>query len=92
MAVAQVAELASVKREPPDTPTCPAPSHVSHETWLEERILKLCGDNPKGITDEVITQDQPLVDAEKRMNALQKLLKQVKSMFYHCLVSPQIVE
>ena len=44
---------------------------------LEERILQLCSDSPKGITDEIITQDQPLVDTERRLKALQRLLSQV---------------
>ena len=44
---------------------------------LEERILTLCSQNPKGITDKLIVEDQPNIDAEKRMRALQRLLSQV---------------
>ena len=79
MAVAQVAELVAVKQEMPDIP---GPSHypTPHEVdpvYLEERILTLCGENPKGITDDVIIQDQPLIDTERRLKALQRLLSQV---------------
>lgn len=44
---------------------------------LEERILQLCAGTPKGITDEAISRDQPLLDTERRMKALQRLLSQV---------------
>ena len=44
---------------------------------LEERILQLCADNPKGISEEVIKSDQPQLDAERRLKALERLLTQV---------------
>ena len=51
---------------------------VPHEpvnpVQLEERILELCAEHPKGITDEIITRDQPLISGEARMRALQRLL------------------
>lgn len=80
MAVAHVAGMVAVKQEMPDIP---GPSHypTPHEAdpvYLEERILTLCGENPKGITDDVIIQDQPLIDTERRLKALQRLLSQGK--------------
>ena len=44
---------------------------------LEERILQLCEESSKGITDTVIMMDQPHLDAEKIVKALQRLLSQV---------------
>ncbi len=44
---------------------------------LEERILQLCAESPRGITDEVIMKDQPLLDTGIRLKALQRLLSQV---------------
>ncbi len=44
---------------------------------LEERILQLCSQSLKGISDDVISQDQPLLDTERRRKALQRLLSQV---------------
>jgi len=44
---------------------------------LEERILQLCAENPKGISEEVIKSDQPQLDAERRLKALERLLTQV---------------
>lgn len=44
---------------------------------LEERILQLCAEHPKGITDEMIVADQPAIDTVKRMKALQRLLSMV---------------
>ena len=79
MAVAQVAELVTVKQEMLDSPGpahCPTPHEVD-PVYLEERILTLCGENPKGITDDVIIRDQPLIDTERRLKALQRLLSQV---------------
>lgn len=52
---------------------------------LEERILQLCSESPKGITDGVIAQDQPLVDTERRVAALQRLLSQVYTLYTHTL-------
>lgn len=45
---------------------------------LEERILRLCSECPKGITDEMISRDQPSLDIERRVKALQRLLSQVR--------------
>ena len=82
MAVARAAEMV-IKQEPPN----PAPSHSPHEPvdplLLGERILTLCSENPKGITDEIITNDQPFFDAGKRVAALQRLLSQVSRSLYH---------
>ena len=45
---------------------------------LEDRILELCTEHPKGITDEMIVADQPSIDTVKRMKALQRLLSMVR--------------
>ena len=49
----------------------------THMYRLENRILTLCTENPKGISDDVIVQDQPFIDTAKRVKALQRLLSQV---------------
>ena len=55
------------------------PGHTPRDPLgLEVRILTLCALNSKGITDYIIVQDQPTIDAEKRMRALQRLLSQVR--------------
>ena len=83
-----VAQFASMKQEPPDPDSLPPPvfppllqtqsSEPVDPVDLEERILALCANNPKGITDEILTQDQPLIDTAKRLKALQRLLSQVR--------------
>ena len=70
-----------VKQEPSDPPPGHAPPEPVDPVHLEERILTLCAATPKGITDEMITQDQPFFDAEKRRAALQRLLSQVGSLY-----------
>ena len=77
-----VAQLAALKEEPPDPSELnPGPSTSNPDHFdlvnLEQRILTLCAENPKGITNEMITRDQPHVHVERRMNALQRLLSQV---------------
>ena len=85
MAVAQLAAAVLVKQELPDTPmdTSSVESHPLavepkpvHPVELDERILNLCQQYPKGITDDIITQDQPQINTEQRMKALQRLLSQ----------------
>ena len=44
---------------------------------LEERILQLCSESPKGITTEAISRDQPKLDTQRMLRALQRLLSQV---------------
>ncbi len=56
----------------------PAPTEPVNLVDLEERILQLCAESPKGITEDVIKCDQPLVDTARRMKALQRLLSQGK--------------
>ena len=83
--MAAVQLTASIKQEPTDEAPGTTPPDQSHSIFpepvnlvdLEERILQLCSEHPKGITDDVITQDQPLVDADRRCKALQRLLSQV---------------
>lgn len=56
-----------------------------HPVELDERILNLCSQYPKGITDDIITLDQPLINTEQRMKALQRLLSQVYNTLYRCV-------
>lgn len=51
---------------------------ASDPVQLEERILELCKLYPKGISDDVITKDQPHIDTSKRVKALQRLLSIVR--------------
>ena len=81
MAASQLSLAASIKRElagtpEPETPR-PPPEAVSLVD-LEERILQLCSKFPKGITDDVIHKDQPLIDTERILKALNRLLSQGK--------------
>ena len=62
---------------PGTTGTTPPGTTPCDPLGLEERILTLCAQNSKGITDDIIVQDQPTIDVEKRMRALQRLLSQV---------------
>ena len=64
------------KVEPEDTSEA-TPTQGPNFVDLEERILQLCAESPKGITDDLISQDQPLLDTERRIKALQRLLSQV---------------
>ncbi len=90
MAVARLAAAVAIKQEPPDSPTATTSqslgateSHTHlveprpvHPVELDERILNLCSQNPKGITDDIIMMDQPQINTEQRMKALQRLLSQ----------------
>lgn len=58
------------------SPTHPVEPKPVHPVELDERILNLCLQYPKGITDDIITQDQPQINTEQRMKALQRLLSQ----------------
>ena len=88
MAVAQLALKQEAQSPPPSSLPPPSsmittppgdPGHTPRDPLgLEERILTLCALNSKGITDDIIVQDQPTIDAEKRMRALQRLLSQVR--------------
>lgn len=78
--------VAAIKQEPASTyetqSTARMDQSLSSEppvslVDLEERILQLCAENSKGITDEVIMKDQPLLDTGIRLKALQRLLSQV---------------
>lgn len=53
-----------------------------HPVELDERILNLCLQYPKGITDDIITQDQPQINTEQRLKALQRLLSQARQCVY----------
>lgn len=76
MAAAQL--VTAIKQELSEaTPTQAEPVNLVD---LEERILQLCSESPKGITDDVISCDQPSIDTERRLKALQRLLSQVHMM------------
>ena len=45
---------------------------------LEEKILQLCSENPKGVTDEMIIAEH-VVNTEQRLRALQRLLSRVSN-------------
>ena len=76
MAVAQLAVKQEMAVSVDPAPTT-AISDPADPLGLEERILTLCRQNEKGISDDVIVRDQPAIGAEKRMRALQRLLSQV---------------
>lgn len=73
------------KLEPETTPT----GHGEPVNFvdLEERILQLCSESPKGITDEMIRLDQPMLDTGRRLKALQRLLSQVIGRNVHAHTS-----
>lgn len=44
---------------------------------LEERVVQLCKENPKGITDQLISQDMPNIPPQQRVTAINRLLSMV---------------
>ena len=48
---------------------------------LEDTILRLCRDNPKGITDNLLQTECPGISVEQRVKALQRLLSMVLHLF-----------
>lgn len=79
MAAAQL--VTAIKQELSEaTPTEASHPEPVNLVDLEERILQLCSESPKGITDDVISCDQPSIDTERRLKALQRLLSQVHMM------------
>ena len=44
---------------------------------LEERVVQLCKENPKGITDQLISQDLPNIPPQQRVTAINRLLSMV---------------
>lgn len=44
---------------------------------LEERILELCGNHAKGVTEDIITTELPQMAKDKIMKSLQRLLSVV---------------
>ncbi len=79
MAAAQIASIKEEFLEDTVTHETTPTSHAQPVSLvdLEERILQLCSEFPKGISDDTIIKDQPLIDVERRMKALQRLLSQV---------------
>ena len=48
---------------------------------LESKILELCKDNMKGITDAIIQQSMPSIPAQQRVMAINRLLSTVWLLF-----------
>ena len=79
MALERVAKQVTTRLEPKDTASGSTgeTAEAVDPIDLEERILSLCTQNPKGIRDDVIVQDQPFISTEQRMKALQRLMSRV---------------
>ena len=60
--MSQIPDIAAVKPEPVDP------------VDLEDTIMRLCRDNPKGITDNLLQAECPGISVEQRLKALQRLL------------------
>ena len=80
MALERVAKQVATKLEPKGNTSSSTDlaSEAVDPIDLEERILSLCMQNPKGIRDDVIMQDQPNITTEQRMKALQRLMSRVR--------------
>lgn len=63
--MSQIPDITTVKPEPVDP------------VDLEDTILRLCRDNPKGITDNLLQSECPGISVEQRVKALQRLLSMV---------------
>ena len=44
---------------------------------LEARVVQLCKENPKGITDQIISQGMPNIPPQQRVTAINRLLSMV---------------
>merc|ERR1712043_158600 len=44
------------------------------EIDVEAKIIELCGQNPKGISDDIIKQTMPQCDIQQRVTAVNRLL------------------
>jgi hypothetical protein len=69
-----------IKQKPPDDQDHRqevASSTVADPVSLEDGILELCSKNPEGVTNEMIVEEYPGIDAGKRLKALQRLLSSV---------------
>ena len=44
---------------------------------LEERIVHLCKENPKGVTDQAVQHDMPSIPPQQRVTAINRLLSTV---------------
>ena len=60
--MSQIPDITAVKPEPVDP------------VDLEDIIMRLCRDNPKGITDNLLQAECPGISVEQRLKALQRLL------------------
>ena len=74
-----VARIAAIKQEFLEAQE-ESPEADSDPVQIRERILQLCRQHPKGVSDEMISKDQPQVDTHKRMTALQWLLGEVNQI------------
>ena len=50
-----------------------------HDVSILRRIILLCQQIPKGITDQVIQNDMPQFDAQQRVMAINRLLSTVRN-------------
>jgi DNA-directed RNA polymerase III subunit RPC6 len=74
-----------IKQKPPDDQDHRqevASSTVADPVSLEDGILELCSKNPEGVTNEMIVEEYPGIDAGKRLKALQRLLSSGKLDLY----------
>ena len=55
--------------------------NLSEGMFLCFRIVSLCHEIPKGITDVVIQNDMPQIDAQQRCLAINTLLSQVSDVW-----------
>ncbi|CAF0812065.1 unnamed protein product [Brachionus calyciflorus] len=62
-------------------------SKASDPTNAEQRILELCAQNPDGVSDTMLQQDMPQINAQQRLAALNRLLSLGK---LDLLKSPQL--
>ena len=72
----------NIKREKPDEPV--ASSSSSNNTIvdvnpaeIEARIIELCQEFPKGVSDKILQNDMPNLDAAIRVKAVNRLLSLV---------------
>ena len=72
MAVADIAAITVKEELADDGANQPDPLD------LEGRIVELCTDHEKGVTEDMITADQPTMTKDKIMTALQRLLSMVR--------------
>ena len=45
---------------------------------IESKVIELCKDNPKGITDSLIQEEIPSISVQQRVKAINRLLSTVR--------------